>query len=105
MQAIAATARLVTDHADAGDPYCRELVRRAAHLAAEIACSIYVRLAFASECSVDVVMAGGLFQCPTYRGFFTEELRHMTRGENLCFLEAVSSPVMGGIALAKVLFA
>ena len=105
MQQIAATARLILDHADMGDPYCGELVHRAATLTAEIAASVYAKLAFSREPSVDVVMAGSLFKCPTYRKKFMEEMPRITRRENTRFCEQVKSPVLGGIELAKILFA
>ena len=105
MQQIAATARLIMDQADAGDSYCVEWVHRAAFLAAEIAASVYAKLAFGGEPSVDVVMAGSLFKCPTYREKFMEEMPRVTRSGNMRFCEEVKSPVLGGIALAKILFA
>ena len=93
------------DHADAGDPYCEELVHSAAHLAAEIACSVYAKLAFDREPTVDVVMAGSLFKSPTFRHRLMEELQTMAPSKNLRFREEASSPVLGGIALANALFA
>ena len=104
MQEIAATARVVMDRADGGDPCCEDLVRRAAHLAAKIAHSVYAKLHFDGESTVDVVMAGSLFKCPTYRGKFLEDFQAMASKKNLRFCEEVSSPVLGGIALAKALF-
>jgi N-acetylglucosamine kinase-like BadF-type ATPase len=104
MQEIAAVARMVMDRADGGDPYCEELVHRAAHLTAEIACSVYAKLQFDRESSVDVVMAGSLFKCPAYRRKFLESLKRIAPKENLRFCQEVSSPVLGGIALAKALF-
>jgi len=105
MQEIAAAARLIMDQADAGDAYCGQLVRRAAFHAAEIACSVYGKLEFSREPSIDVVMAGSLFKSPAYRNGFMEELGCMTLRDNLHFCEEVSSPVLGGITLAKTLFA
>jgi len=104
MQQIAATARLVIDHAEAGDSFCDELVRRAACHTAEIATSVYAKLAFHQESSVDVVMAGSLFKSPTYRRRFIKETLRLTAGDNMRFCEEVSRPVLGGVALAKVLF-
>ncbi|MCL2812759.1 MAG: hypothetical protein FWD25_12840 [Clostridia bacterium] len=105
MREIAGAARVVLGCADAGDPYCLELVHQAAFLAAEMGCSVYAKLAFAREPSVDVVMAGSLFKSLSFREKFMEEIQTMASAKNLRFCEAVSNPVLGGIALAKALFA
>jgi len=104
MREIAGAARMVTDLADAGDPYCEELVQRAACMIAEIARSVYLKLDFAQEPSVDAVMAGSLFKSTFFRSKFIEEMQSVTPADNLRYCEATSSPVLGGIAIAKALF-
>jgi len=101
----AAAARIVMDSADGGDAYCGQLVRQAAGLVAQIACSVYKKLHFETERSVDVVMAGSLFKSMLYDRVFTQALKNLIPKDNLRFCREVFKPVLGGIALAKNLFA
>lgn len=101
---VASTAKPVAKMADAGDPHCAKLVCEAARLVAEIAASVYRKLAFDREESVDIVTAGSLFKAATFYHRFTEVLQGNVSKKNLCFQGEVSSPVLGGLALAKMLF-
>lgn len=104
MQEIAAAAKPVMDLAETGDGYCGDIVREAARLAAEIAYSVYQKLDFQREEAVDVVTAGSLFKSPLFLKSFTACLEAMAPRPNLRFQGEVASPVLGGIALCKLLF-
>jgi N-acetylglucosamine kinase-like BadF-type ATPase len=98
-------AKLVMDEADKGDKYCSCLTDKAAELVAEIACSVYKKLNFSDEISVDVVMSGSLFKSPSFYKAFKNYLNAMTMRNNFNFCGDVLSPVMGGITLACSMFA
>jgi len=104
VQETAATARLIMDRADDGDPHCADIVNEAARYIAELAYSVYVKLVFHKERSVDIVMSGSLFKSPLYNRVFTEEIRSKPNAGNIVFRGGAAHPVMGGIALAKLLF-
>jgi N-acetylglucosamine kinase-like BadF-type ATPase len=104
VQETAATARLIMDRADGGDPYCADIVKSAARFTAELAYSVYVKLDFHEERSVDTVMSGSLFKSPLYNHTFTEEMRGKPNAGNITFHGGAANPVMGGITLAKKLF-
>ena len=104
VQEVASGAKPITEAADAGDAYCADVVRQAAQLVAEIAWSVYVKLEFEKEQAVDIVAAGSLFKCECFYRWFTEALSEKAAVKNLRFRGEVVSPVLGGIALAKVLF-
>ena len=104
VQEVAGTAKPVMEMADAGDAYCAELVQEAARLVAEIAGSVYRKLAFELENEVEVVTAGSLFKSTAFYQEFTETLAKKVAAQNLRFCGEVVSPVLGGIALAKILF-
>jgi len=105
MREIAGAARPVLDGADAGDGHCGALVRKAALLAAEMAYSVYAKLDFEREHAVDIVLAGSLFKSTAYRDGFEEATSRLIPKGNFHFRREVSSPVLGGIELAKTLFA
>lgn len=101
---IAGVAKPIMEEADTGDPYALALVHEAAELVATIALSVYRKLRFEKEPSVDIVMAGSLFKSPAFHQRFAQhfQLGIPTQNSHLC--DEVASPVMGGIALAKAMF-
>ncbi|MCL2453656.1 MAG: hypothetical protein FWD08_08470, partial [Alphaproteobacteria bacterium] len=105
MREIAGAARLVMDGADTGDSHCLTLVHNASLLTAEMAHSVYAKLGFEREQATDIVLAGSLFKSPTYRHGFEQAISGLIPTKNYHFRQEVSSPVLGGIALAKALFA
>jgi N-acetylglucosamine kinase-like BadF-type ATPase len=104
VQETAATARLIMDRADGGDQHCADIVNEAARFTAELAYSVYIKLDFHEERSVDIVMSGSLFKSPLYNRVFTEEMQTKPNAGNIKFHGGSLNPVMGGIALAKLLF-
>lgn len=104
VQDIAAAAKPVMEQAEKGDAYSAKIVLEASRLVANIAFSVYQKLAFDQEPSVDVVSAGSLFKSPFFAAAFQEELRAMAPIDNLRFCGEVVRPVLGGIALSKILF-
>lgn len=104
VQEVAAAAKPVADLADSGDVYCEKLVRQAARLIAELAASVYRKLRFADEESVDIVTAGSLFKCASFCRWFSEALKEDVSNDNLRFRGAASNPVLGGVKLAQLLF-
>ena len=104
MRAIAAVAKPVTEAADMGDPYCEKWIKTAGARVAQIGYSVYCKLDFDREKSVDVVPAGSLFKCKTFYESFETSLGKMVIKDNLNFCGEVTHPVLGGIALAKSLF-
>jgi N-acetylglucosamine kinase-like BadF-type ATPase len=101
---MAELAKLVMDESDNGDLYCTDLTSKAAGLVAEIAYSVYQKLNFIGERSVDVVMSGSLFKTLFFCETFKDNLKAMAQNNNFNFCSGVSSPVMGGIELAHTLF-
>lgn len=101
---IAGVARLIMDKADAGEAYCLSLIEEAAAHVSMIAHSVYDKLSFKEEKSVDVVMAGSLFKCGAFRRTFERLFLPTVSIPNMRFLSDVESPVLGGIALARLLF-
>ena len=101
---IAGVAKVVMDAADVRDSYCLDLVTGAAELTAEIAYTVYRRLKFEKEPSVDIVMAGSLYKSGIFTDTFKQSLILKSPVENLYFCEGISSPVLGGITLAQLLF-
>ena len=104
LQEIAGYARLVMAQADKGDGYCCAVTASAAELVAEIAWSVYKKLGFPDERSVDVVLSGSLFYSPLFSDTFRSSMTARLSGNNLNFCGEVSSPVMGGIALSCSMF-
>jgi len=105
IQEIAGYARVVMSQAEKGDDYSRAITTGAAGLVAEISCSVYEKLHFSDEPSVDVVMSGSLFKSPLFCGIFMEKMKTKLSGENVNFCSEAASPVTGGIALSCKLFA
>jgi N-acetylglucosamine kinase-like BadF-type ATPase len=104
VQDIAAAAKPVMEQAEEGDSFCMVIVREAAHLVANIAFSVYRRLDFSMEKTVDIVTSGSLFKSPLFVRFFKGELHALAPKDNLRFCGEVVSPVLGGVNLAKILF-
>ena len=104
MSEIARAAKPTMDMADAGDPFCLDIVDRAAFHVAEIAHAVYKALAFDSEPSVDIVMAGSLYNSTEFNASFRKNLTELAQKENMVFYDNVEKPVLGGIAFAKKMF-
>ncbi|MCL1854379.1 MAG: hypothetical protein FWF86_01485 [Clostridia bacterium] len=104
MQDIAAAAKPVMERAESGDPFCAGIVGQASRLVANTAFSVFRKLDFAGERAVDVVTVGSLFKSSMFAGCFKKELRAMAPQDNFHFCGEVASPVLGGVALAKILF-
>ena len=101
---LANLAKLVMDKADNGDEYCSLITAKAAEHIAEISYSVYKKLKFACEPSVDVVMSGSLFKSTFFCDLFIDTLKSMAGKDNINFCNKLLSPVMGGITLASVMF-
>ncbi len=101
MSEIAGAAKPTMDMADDGDPYCISIVNDAAFLVAELAHAVYTKLGFGNEPSVDIVMAGSLYNSPTFNTAFRKNLMDLAKKENMVFYDHVENPVLGGIAYAK----
>ena len=104
LQEIAGYARLIMAQADNGDAYCSAVTSSAAELVAEIAWSVYRKLGFSDERSVDVVLSGSLFYSPLFCDTFRNSMTARVSRSNLNFCGEVSSPVMGGVALSCSMF-
>jgi len=104
LQEIAGYARLVMARAHEGDEYCRAVTASAAELVAEISWSVYRKMGFPDEKSVDVVMSGSLFYSPLFSETFKKSMMSRVSISNLNFCGEISSPVMGGIALSCSMF-
>ncbi len=104
VQDIAAAAKPIMDWAEAGDAYSAGIVAEAARLVSQIARSVYRKLDFEQEKTVDVVTAGSLFKSPLFTRSFIREMEAVTPCRNLRFCDEVVSPVLGGIALAPLMF-
>ena len=101
---LAGFAKLVMDEAAKDDAYCLELVHTAACLVAEISHSVYQKLNFSNENSIDIVMTGSLFKSKIFCEAFKENLRDRTNQSNICYYINNMSPIKGGITLAQSLF-
>lgn len=101
---IASAAKPIMDMADAGDRYCTGIVNDAAFHVAEIAHAVYTKLNFDTEPSVDIVMAGSLYNSPVFNAAFRKNLIGLTQKENMIFYDNVEKPVWGGIVFAKEMF-
>jgi len=104
IQEIAGFAKLIMAQADDGDEYCGGVTVNAAGLVAEVSNSVYEKLHFSDEESVDVVMSGSLFNSPLFSDTYKNIMRAQVAGKNLNFCAEVPSPVMGGIALSCAKF-
>ena len=104
MQDIAAAAKPVMERAENGDPFCADIVSQASRLVAKTALSVFRKLDFAGERTIDVVTVGSLFKSSLFTDRFMKELRVMAPQDNFHFCGEVASPVLGGIALANTLF-
>ena len=105
IEEIADFAKLVNNEAENGDKYCASLVRKAAGYIAELADSVYEKLDFGAEQSVDVVMIGSLFKSAYFCNAFKKSLTGSVKKKNLNFCKQEKKPVMGGISLACSMFA
>jgi N-acetylglucosamine kinase-like BadF-type ATPase len=104
MSEIAGAAKPTMDLADSGNHYCIKLVNEAAFHAAEIAAAVYTKLNFNNEPKIDIVMAGSLYNSPTFNGAFRKNCIDLTQKENVIFYDNVDKPVLGGIEYAKTKF-
>lgn len=103
---IAEQAKVVMALADdQKDPYALSLVEQAGELVAEIAASVYGKLDFRKEEKVDVVMAGSLFKSQTFQEAYEVAFQRIIAMENIRFLKEIKNPVLGGIVLARKMFA
>ncbi len=98
---IAGAAKPIMNMADAGDPYSTSIVDKAAFHVAEIAYAVYATLGFGSETRVDIVMAGSLYNSPTFNAAFRKNCAELAQKENMVFYDGVEKPVLGGIEYAK----
>lgn len=98
---IASFARLVCDHADAGESYCKRIIHEAAGHVALLVESVYCKARFKGSDVVDCVLSGGLFKCRTFKEAF--ENRIGTAALNLNLKAYDGHPVDGGVQLATYL--
>jgi len=104
VQDIAAAAKPVMEQAESGDSFCAGIVSQAARLVARTAFSVFRKLDFEEEQTVDVVTVGSLFKSSLFTDSFMKNLCSMVPQDNFHFCGEVESPVLGGVTLAKILF-
>lgn len=102
--AVASCALMISDEAEAGDPFCQDILEKAAKETAKLAYGVYRGLRFHEEEKIDLVESGSIFNGRYYAGKFEEILNRMAEKLNIHYVKLDSSPADSGIELAKEIF-
>lgn len=96
---IAAAAKVIIEYAESGDVYSAGITDKAIEYLCILADSIYKKLNFCGEESIDIVIAGSLFKSKFFADKLEKSLRLDYSMKNIRLLPAVMKPVDGGIKL------
>lgn len=96
---IAAVAKTVVEYAEKGDAYSINVIDKAIEYLCILANSIYRKLNFNKEESIDIVVAGSLFKSQFFKDKLEASLKADYGMQNIKLLPTVMKPVDGGIKL------
>lgn len=97
---IAAFAKTVVEYAEKGDAYSMDIIDGAVEHLSALANSVYKKLNFCNEESIDIVAAGSLFKSHFFKNKLEERLKTNDCMRNVRFFPVVTKPVDGGINIA-----